>query len=118
MFAKTMKELVANSAEYRKYADGDIWALFNKANVDNKMTKGQTSFVVDFYTAMRIKKAGQAAIMQKLNSRLLIKSILTYLQTLTGKSKIKKLLWHFLLDRECHICYKYFIKENNYVYRS
>lgn len=74
--AKTMKELVANSAEYRKYADGDIWALFNKANVDNKMTKGQTSFVVDFYTAMRIKKAGQAAnyaeveqqIIDKINS--------------------------------------------------
>lgn len=58
---KTMKELIANSAEYRNYADGDIWTLFNKANVDNKMTKGQTSFVIDFYTAMRIKKAGQSA---------------------------------------------------------
>ena len=74
--AKTMKELVANSDEYRKYADGDIWALFNKANVDNKMTKGQTSFVVDFYTAVRIKKAGQPAnyaeveqqIIDKINS--------------------------------------------------
>lgn len=78
--AKTMKELVANSDKYRNYADGDIWVLFNKANVDNKMTKkmtkGQTSFVVDFYTAMRIKKAGQPAnyaeveqqIIDKINS--------------------------------------------------
>lgn len=74
--AKTMKELVANSDEYRKYADGDIWALFNKANVDNKMSKGQTSYVVDFYTAVRIKKAGEPAnyadveqqIIDKINS--------------------------------------------------
>lgn len=74
--AKTMKELVANSDEYRKYADGDIWALFNKVNVDNKLTTGQTSFVVDFYTAVRIKKAGEPAnyaevkqeIIDKINS--------------------------------------------------
>lgn len=56
--AKTLKELIKNSNEYRKYADGDIWALFNKANIDNKMTKGQTSFIVDFYRAIRIKESG------------------------------------------------------------
>lgn len=74
--AKTLKELVTNTTEYRQYADGDIWLLFNKANIDNKLTKTQSSFIVDFYTAIRIKKAGMPAnyefveqqIIDKINS--------------------------------------------------
>lgn len=71
--AKTMKELVANTTEYRNYADGDIWALFNKAMVDNKFSKGKTSFVVDFYTAVRFKKAGAPADYSAIEQQILDK---------------------------------------------
>lgn len=71
--AKTMKELIANTTEYRNYADGDIWALFNKGNVDNKFSTGETSFVVDFYTAIRLKKAGQPADYESIEQKIIDK---------------------------------------------
>ena len=72
----TMKEVVKDSNEYRKYADGDIWIFFNRAEVDNSLIRGQSSFVVDRYTAIRIKEAGKPAnydaiekeVIRKINS--------------------------------------------------
>lgn len=57
--SKTMKELVSNISKYRKYADGDIWLMFNKASIDNdfEYTKSR-NLILKRYTAIRLKAAG------------------------------------------------------------
>lgn len=74
--AMSMKRLVKETNEFREYADGDIWIFFNRAEVDNSLIRGQSSFVVDKYTAIRIKEAGKPAdydaiekeVIEKINS--------------------------------------------------
>ena len=71
----TMKELLNQSEYYRKYADGEIWILPNKARQDNDlvMRKGGGKFTPDkdstiqyvkFYTAIKVKSIGQPALSQ------------------------------------------------------
>lgn len=62
--AMTMKELMDNSQDYRKYADGEIWVLPNKAHTDNSVTFNKEKKVreVLFYTAFKIKNIGQVAL--------------------------------------------------------
>ncbi len=79
--AKTMKELVANTNYYRRYADGDYWIFFNKADIDNTLIhadhdneKGKTPWIATSYNAVRIKKAGQAALsLEEINKAILDK---------------------------------------------
>lgn len=68
----TMKEIIDNSNEYRKYADGEIWVIPNRAKKDNDivMTKvkdkdGEEKTVVNyvkFYTAFKTKYIGKASL--------------------------------------------------------
>ena len=76
----TMKALIQKTNEYRKYADGTIWAFFNQAMVDNVLTKTgnkKNEFIVDRYTAILLKDKGkpatpydqiQSQIIDKINS--------------------------------------------------
>jgi len=68
----TMKEVLSESEYYRKYADGEIWIVPNKAHKDNSinMRKGGGKFTPDnkstiqyvkFYTAIKVKSIGKAA---------------------------------------------------------
>lgn len=75
--SKTMKELVSNISKYRKYADGDIWLMFNKAMIDNDFIRtGNGKLVLKKYTAIRLKAAGlpctyesiEKEIIDKINS--------------------------------------------------
>lgn len=69
----TMKELLDHSSAYRKYADGEIWIVPNKAKQDNdivmrkgggKFTPGKKSTLryVKFYTAIKVKNIGKPAL--------------------------------------------------------
>lgn len=61
--SRTMKQIIEETNELRKYADGQIWLLWNKANVDSAFTKTkQGNLVLDRYGAVEVKKKGQAAI--------------------------------------------------------
>lgn len=71
----TMKELLNHTENYRKYADGEIWILPNKARQDNDLVmrkgggkftpdKGSTIQYVKFYTAIKVKSIGQPALSQ------------------------------------------------------
>lgn len=55
--AATMKEVIS-SPQYREYADGDIWVVFNSRNNKDTVLKGT---VLEKYTAIKVKSAGKPA---------------------------------------------------------
>lgn len=66
--SSTMKELITNTNKYRKYADGDVWIVFNFSGIDSKIVKRKEKnskqkypMYVEEYTALHIKEAGKPA---------------------------------------------------------
>lgn len=61
--AMTMKKFIENNEQYRQYADGDVWMVFNKKGVDSalKFSDSSKNFVVDKYKALKIKSKGMPA---------------------------------------------------------
>lgn len=63
----TMKEVIDSSNEYRKYADGEIWVMPNRARKDNDVIFGKDKqgnkivSQVKFYTAFKVKVVGKPA---------------------------------------------------------
>lgn len=69
----TMKELIDNCSKYKQYADGNYWIFFNKANVDNVVTKTTNSFIVNNYTAILLKPRGGSASLADIEKRVIQK---------------------------------------------
>lgn len=66
--SRTMRQLIQDTDMYRKYADGDVWIVFNMAGVDSTVVrkdvpKGSSykPMYVEKYTALHIKEAGKPA---------------------------------------------------------
>lgn len=64
----SMKELIDNSNEYRKYMDGEIWVMPNRAKKDNDVVFGKNKqgekivSQVKFYAAFKVKAVGKPSL--------------------------------------------------------
>ena len=79
--AMTMKKFIENNEQYRQYADGDVWMVFNKKGVDSSIRKSSEDaknkrIVIEKYKALKIKSKGMPAdsindISREINDKIL-----------------------------------------------